>query len=54
MEGLQYYRLLNEQENLRGRMRMANTYNSEKEHAHNKREFRKARNRLMAFKKGGL
>lgn len=50
MENIRYYRLLNEQENCRDKMRMANTHKSKEDNAIFKRLFREARNRLRAFK----
>lgn len=49
-ESLQHYRLLNEQENYRDRMRMARNYDSKDVHAIFQRLFRKARNKLIIFK----
>lgn len=50
MENIHYYRLLNERENYRDNMRVANTYKSKKDYAIFKRLFRKARNKLRALK----
>jgi|GEM_PF-5383187 len=50
MESIQDYRLLNEQENCRDKMRVANTHKSKEDNAIYKRLFRKARNKLRAFK----
>jgi len=50
MENIRHDRLLNEQENHREKMRAANTYKSKESNAVYKKLFRKARNKLRAFK----
>lgn len=44
-----YLFILNERENYRDKMRIANTYKSKDSHAYYKKQFRKARNKLIAF-----